>query len=226
MPESVPQQEAPAAGKRTSYARSRDTRERILAAALAEASEAGFHKTSVARIAARAGVAVGNLHYHFGSRRELLRELMSSLVADLLSRLHVAHPDESDDFFDHERAGLLVYLEYLRANPAYVRLADEVKVHDPELYSRAVKGWVEAFADRIRKGIALGSMRPMEDAEILVQAHFLLGARHFLDHMLGLDRDEASSEALPYPGDESVVDAYLALVRNGLQTQNPRESTS
>ena len=59
---------------RAPYAKSRDTRARILAAALAEASDSGFHKTSVARIAARAGVAVGNLHYHFGSRRELLRE--------------------------------------------------------------------------------------------------------------------------------------------------------
>ena len=54
---------------RAAYAKSADTRARILAAALAEASESGFHKTSVARIAARAGVAVGNLHYHFGSKR-------------------------------------------------------------------------------------------------------------------------------------------------------------
>jgi AcrR family transcriptional regulator len=225
VPKTAPLHEAPAAGKRTHYARSRDTRERLLAAALAEASEAGFHKTSVARIAARAGVAVGNLHYHFGSRRALLRELMSSLVTDLLARLHVAHPDESDDFFDHERAGLLVYLEYLRANPAYVRLADEVKLHDPELYSSAVKGWVDEFADRIRRGIALGTMRPMDDAEIRVHAYFLLGARHFLDHMLGLDQDAENSERPPYPGDESVVDAYLALVRNGLQTHEPREKT-
>jgi AcrR family transcriptional regulator len=226
VPNYAPFHEAPAAGKKTSYARSRDTRARILAAALAEASEAGFHKTSVARIAARAGVAVGNLHYHFGSRRELLRELMSSLVADLLSRLHVAHPDESDDFFDHERAGLLVYLEYLRANPAYVRLADEVKLHDPEMYNHAVKGWVETFVARIRAGIELGTMRPMEDAEIIAQAHFLLGARHFLAHLMGLDHTVENLDGRPYPGDESVVDAYLALVRNGLQTQSSKESTA
>lgn len=224
MPDTAPSHVAPAAGKRTSYARSRDTRARILAAALAEASEAGFHKTSVARIAARAGVAVGNLHYHFGSRRELLRELMSSLVADLLARLHVAHPAESDDFFEHERAGLLVYLEYLRTNPAYVRLADEVKLHDPELYSHAVKGWVESFAARIRKGIELGTMRPMDDAEIIAQAHFLLGSRHFLDHMMGLEQTSGNSQGSSYPGDEAVVDAYLALVRNGLQSQESRKN--
>ena len=169
---------------KTTYARSRDTRARILAAALAEASEAGFHKTSVAKIAARAGVAIGNLHYHFGSKRALLRELISSLVADLLSRLHVAAPDEDADFFERERAGLLVYLEYLRANPAYVRLADEVKLHEPELYRRAVAGWLEGFVTRIRTDVERGVLRPMDEGEIAVQAHFLLGARHFLAEML------------------------------------------
>jgi len=211
----------PTSSKRAGYARSRDTRAKILAAALAEASEAGFHKTSVARIAARAGVAVGILHYHFGSRGALLRELMASLVADLLSRFHVAVPDEGADFFDRERVGLLVYLEYLRANPAYVRLADEMKLHEPELYRRAVAGWVKLYVSRMRRAIERGTIRPMTDSEIAVQAHFLLGARHFLDQLMETADDR------PYPGDEAVVDAYLGLVRNGLgrRPESGAEST-
>ncbi len=197
---------------RASYAKSRDTRARILAAALAEASDSGFHKTSVAAIAARAGVAVGNLNYHFGSRRELLRELMGSLVADLMSRLHIADPDDGADFFERQRAGLLVYLDYLRANPAYVRLADEVKLHEPDLYRRAVARWVERMVARIRVGIEQGTLRPMDDAEIAAQAHFLLGARHFLEQMM---------EGVGGLRDEAVVDAYLALVRDGL-ARRPR----
>ncbi len=216
MPESASQGGSTPQSKRTSYARSRDTRARILAAALAEASESGFHKTSVARIAERAGVAIGNLHYHFGSKRGLLRELMGSLVADLLSRLHIANPDDRADFFDRERAGLLVYLEYLRANPAYVRLADEVKLHDPELYQRAVAGWVEAFVTHIRADVARGVLRPMDEGEIALQAHFLLGTRHFLDQMM------ESVDGRPYPGDEAVVDAYLDLVRDGLRRRPER----
>ena len=82
MPQNAPLDRSAAPSGRARYAKSRDTRARILAAALAEASESGFHMTSVARIASRAGVAVGNLNYHFGSRRELLRELMGTLVAD------------------------------------------------------------------------------------------------------------------------------------------------
>jgi len=212
MPQGTRQSRSAALSGRTSYAKSRDTRARILAAALEEASDSGFHKTSVARIAARAGVAVGNLHYHFGSRRELLRELMGSLVADLMSRLHDADPDDSADFFDRQRAGLLVYLDYLRANPAYLRLADEVKLHEPDLYRQAVAGWVERMVARIRVGIERGTLRPMDAAEITAQAHFLLGARHFLEQMM---------ESVDGLGDEAVVDAYLALLRDGLRA-DPR----
>jgi AcrR family transcriptional regulator len=58
------------------YAKRHRTRAIILDAALAEASERGLHRASVAGIAARANTAVGNLHYHFGSRAELLRAMI------------------------------------------------------------------------------------------------------------------------------------------------------
>ena len=50
------------------------------------------------------------------------------------------------------------------------------------------------------------------DAEITAQAHFLLGTRHHLDHLMS-----ESADGRPYPGDEAVVDTYLALVRGGLE---------
>jgi AcrR family transcriptional regulator len=195
------------ARRRAGYAKSRETRARILAAALAEASHAGLHKASVARIAERAGVAIGNLNYHFGSRKRLLRELMGTLVADLMPRLHAIDADDGADFFARQRAGLLAYLDHLRAHPEQVRLADEIKLHDPGLYGRAVAGWVERMAARIRAGIAQGALRPMRAAEITAQAHFLLGARYFLEQMVAGRGGRT---------DESVVDAYLSLLRDGL----------
>ena len=207
MTRDAPVDRSAAANGRARYAKSLETRARILEAALAEASDAGFHKASVAGIAARAGVAVGNLHYHFGSRRELLRELMGSLMADLMARLHAADAEDRADFFERQRAALLVYLKYSRANPAYVRLADEIKLHEPDLYRRAVAGWVERMAARIRVGIEEETLRPMDDEEIVAQAHFLLGARHYLEQMM---------ESVDGMQDEAVVDAYLSLVRNGL----------
>lgn len=203
----APENQAPADAGRPGYARSRDTRARILAAALAEAGEVGFHKTSITRIAARAGVALGNVNYHFGSKSKLLHELMASLVADLSSRIHVSLPADSDDFFDQEHAGLLAYLAYLRENPAYARLADEVKLHEPELYRLAFDGWIEIFAARIRDGIERGSIRAMAPTEIRALAHVMYGAHQFLDRLI---------ESAEDPGDEAIADAYLGFVRAGL----------
>ena len=200
--------------RRAGYAKSDETRSRILAAALDEASRAGLHKASVARIAERAGVAVGNLNYHFGSRRQLLRELMGSLVAELMPRLHAIDTADEADFFERQRSGLLAYLDHLRAHPEQVRLADEIKLYDPALYRRAVADWANRMAARLRAGIAQGALRPMDDAEITAQAHFLLGARHFLEQML-----ENGPGARP----EAVVDAYLALLRDGLGRRGARK---
>ena len=194
---------------RSGYAKSAETRARILAAALDEASDSGIHQTALAAIAARAGVAIGSLNYHFGSREALLRALMGSLTADLMSRLHATDANDDTDFFARERAGMLAYLDHLRANPAYLRLAGEIELHEPKLYRRAVADWLERVAARIRAGIARGDLRPMDDAEIAAQAYFMLGASQFLDHRVRRDGH-------PYPGDETVVDAYMALLRGGL----------
>ncbi len=196
-----------ATGPRGKYARSNDTRARILQAALTEASESGFHKTSVAQIAVRAGVAVGVVNYHFGSKGDLLRELMASLTRELHSRLYLAIPAAGGNFFDHEHAGMLAYLDYLRANPSYLRLCEEVRWLEPELYRHAVEAWVEQFVKRVQDGINCGVMRPMGAQEIRAQGHFLLGTHLFLDRLLQAD---------PYPGDEAVADAYLGFLRNGL----------
>jgi AcrR family transcriptional regulator len=187
------------------YAKSRATRALILDAALAEASERGLHKTSVSRIAARANTAVGSLHYHFGSRGELLRQMMRRLMADLSTRLAAVDEERDTGFFAGHRAELLVYVQYVRANPAHIRLADEIKFFEPELYRQGVAAWVELLSARLRAGIADGSVRPMDDAEVAVQAHFLLGARQFLEDLVG-----------NVGHDEEVVDAYIGLVRRGL----------
>jgi AcrR family transcriptional regulator len=189
------------------YAKSRDTRARILAAALEEAGESGFHKTSVARIAARAGVAIGSLNYHFGSRAALLLELMDKLMEDYVTRAQSAETAEAEsggDYFTRERA---VLLTYVRRNPSHVRLADEIKLHEPELYRRGARHWVERMAKRIQGGIDEGALRPMDEAEVMLKAHFLVGARHALEE---LAQSDASLD------DGEVVDSYIELVRGGL----------
>jgi AcrR family transcriptional regulator len=187
------------------YARSEDTRARVLQAALVEAADAGFQNTSMAKIAGRAGVAVGILNYHFGSKRELLRELMASQLGEFLARLDP--PAEHEDFFSYEAIIVVVYLEFLGANPSYVRLAEEVRLHDPELYRRGIGDHIAHIAGRISRGIERGDVRAMQPDEIRAQAYLTLGALTFLDRYL---EDEA------YPGAADVATFYIRSLRGGL----------
>ena len=200
---------SPAPRSRGPYAKSSDTRARILDAALEVAGELGFHRASVARIAERAGGAVGNLHYHFGSRDELLRELMETLVEELHAEVEAALP-EAGSVIDREEAAFRTYLAYVHRHPGWVRLSEEVRVHHPDLYQQGVALWLAMFREGIEQAIARGEMRAMGEDEVAALAHILLGARYFLDQMI------AGVDGRPYPGDEVVVQTYLRFVQGGL----------
>jgi AcrR family transcriptional regulator len=64
-------------------ARSRETRERLLAAGLALFGDHGYEATSVGAIAARAEVAVGSFYQQFRTKRQLLLVLMDQLLEGL-----------------------------------------------------------------------------------------------------------------------------------------------
>jgi AcrR family transcriptional regulator len=198
-------------GNRGRYAKSGETRERILAAALKVAGSSGFHGASVAAIADEAGVAIGNLSYHFGSRDELLYELMRWLVGELLGEVKAAIA-KHEEFFAKDEAALRVYLAHVRRNSAYVRLAEEVRLHHPKLYDETNAMWLAMFRDAILQGVRRGELRAMRDGEIDVLAHLLLGTRYFLDQMIhGAPRGHA-------PSDDVVVATYTKLMRDGIRS--------
>lgn len=62
-------------------ARQRDTRTRLLAAALALFNDRGTAAVSTNHIAAAAGISPGNLYYHFRSKEDILRALFERLFA-------------------------------------------------------------------------------------------------------------------------------------------------
>ncbi len=91
--------------------------------------------------------------------------------------------------------------------PAYVRLPEEIRIHEPDLYRRGEDAWVLRMADRLRLGIQEGAVRPLGEAELMFKARFLLGARVSLERLVEDD---------PSMTDEAAVDAYLDLMRHGI----------
>ncbi len=193
---------------RGAYAKSSSTRSRILAAAREEALEFGIHRATVTGIATRAGAAVGSVHYHFGSREHLLTEMMRDLMGDFALRV-AAGQRAGGDFFERQRAHLLAYVDYIRANPAHVRLADEIKLYEPEVYRDGVREWLEQMHHWLRQGVDEGALRPMDRASLVLHANFLFGARQFLEELFAPGAADA-------PDPVAVIEAYLDLLRRGL----------
>jgi TetR/AcrR family transcriptional regulator len=59
-------------------------RERILAAAEQVFARSGYNGATMAAIAEGAGLPKANLHYYFGSKHELYRELLAGTLRDWL----------------------------------------------------------------------------------------------------------------------------------------------
>ncbi|AZR72697.1 hypothetical protein BBF96_04400 [Anoxybacter fermentans] len=66
---------------------SNKTRENILKAAMELFAEKGFHETSMAAIAKRAGLGKGTLYWHFSSKDELFKQLISEKGEGLFRQL-------------------------------------------------------------------------------------------------------------------------------------------
>lgn len=204
------------ARKRGSYAKTAETRAKILQAARDSAEDLGFHGVSLSDVAHRAGVAIGNVSYHFGSREELIREVMESVTKQVQESV-VRAGVRGRDLFERGEAGIRAYLSFVHEHPAYARIAAEVRHHHPDIYREGLEAWVDLHRGTIRQGIAEGTVRPMSDGEITATAYLIVGAHYFLDQMIeGIGVSD-------YPGDDVVVASYMRLFRSGLAGGAERE---
>ena len=78
---------------RARQARGDSAREALLAAAESVFARAGFSGATTGAIAEAAGLPKANLHYHFGSKNELYREVLSRTLHDWLVPLDGLAPE-------------------------------------------------------------------------------------------------------------------------------------
>jgi AcrR family transcriptional regulator len=132
-------------------ARSRRTRERILAAAVAAFEAGGYDETTTAAIAARAGVGVGTLYAWFPDKRALLLEILGGTVNAISE--HVVQelvPEKWRD--DDPRRQLRAVIEAVfgarEFSPGIQRILWERFFKDPEF-----RAAVQRIESRVRTAI-------------------------------------------------------------------------
>jgi AcrR family transcriptional regulator len=169
------------------------TAQRIVSAARDALLESGFAALSTRSVAERAGVPLSQIHYHFGSKEQLILAMlrdenealvrrqahMFALDLPLAERWHLAC-DYLDD--DLESGYVRVLQEMMAAGWSSI----EVRGAVGELLGR----WTDVLTDVVEKGRAAGAdFGPFATGEIvaLVSCAFL-GAESMI--LLGLETDQ------------------------------------
>lgn len=144
-----------------------ETQARILDAAAACFAAAGYDASGVAEICRQAGVSKGAFYHHFASKHDLFMLLLNRWLASLDVKLLSAQgstsnvPDElismagmAGGVFEAARGQLPMFLEF------WTKAARDAEVWKATI--APYHGYRTFFADRIRSGIAEGSLAPAD----------------------------------------------------------------
>ena len=185
-----------------------DTREHILEAARTCLLRSGFANLSTRAVADEAGVGTGHLHYHFGSKRNLVLAVLEAENQRLLARQQEMYGDEAPLWKQWEQA-----CDFLEDDLAsgYVRILQEMIAagwSEPDIAAdvRAMIGaWIDLLAGVAERAERdLGTLGPFTPREIAVLiGDGFLGAESML--LLG-----GSEERMPH---RSALRKIGALIR-------------
>ena len=147
-----------------------ETRAGILAAARAVLLQDGYARLSTRSVAVAAGVPLSQIHYHFGSKQQLILAVLAAQTERLLERQAAMYAGPEPLWVRWQRA-----CEFLDQDleSGYVRILFELIAggwSDPELAASAreqVGGWFELLtAVAQRTSDTIGGLGPFTPAEI------------------------------------------------------------
>jgi AcrR family transcriptional regulator len=187
-------------------ARSRDKRDRLLAASLALFDERGYDATTIDAIAEQAGVSVGIFYSYFRSKRQMLLTLAEERLARI--RLDVASLAEGPLTQERIAAMLHTFLVESRGFAGLHRARQELALTDPDVaaYDRRQQATVrDEIARGIAQRVAAGELRADVDAHAAATAILALIV-HLRDTFASLPADQSPA----------VVRAAAAMVYHAL----------
>jgi len=170
-----------------------DTRQRILAAAKGVLLDVGYANVATRSIAEAAGVPLSQIHYHFGTKQNLMLAVLDMENRTRLSRQAAMYEADKPlweqwlqacDFFDEdlESGYVRVLMEMTAAGWSNPEIAEAV--------SAQVQGWFDllaAVAQRVAK--RFGPLSPFTAEELAALAGLpFLGAEAVI--LLGLDESK------------------------------------
>jgi AcrR family transcriptional regulator len=150
---------APAAPGRLERRKAK-TRAAIVSAASKLFHERGYEETSIQQIAELADTGVGTLYGYFGSKDDILREVLQTERDEALERYFASITDQTSHM-DQACLAIAALASYLRNNRIILTAAFQVGARNRQIDESNAEWLHSAFRDMIRRGIAAGEFRDL-----------------------------------------------------------------
>lgn len=188
--------------------RTEESRNRIFAAAAKIVGDHGYADASIDRITELAGMAKGTFYLYFGSRQDLLDQLLPHVGFDLITYLR-AEVSGARTFFEVEERGFRAFFSFLNNNPGFFRILNEAEVAAPVAHAKHMALLTAHYVGSLQRSVERGQIKHFQDKELEALAYVFQSARSYLYMRYVKDRK------LRKPP-EWVVETYMKLVRGGL----------
>jgi AcrR family transcriptional regulator len=163
-----------------SISRMNETKEKILDTAERLIGEQGYAATSLRQVIATAGVNLAAVHYHFGSKEELLDAVVSRKVTPvneariaMLERVEAESADGPPEVEKVLEAFFLPTAEVASRSPEFVRLMGRMHAEGmlPQVAAKHFRTTGMRFVDALQR-----AMPDLPQRELLWRVHFMIGA--------------------------------------------------
>ena len=194
-----------------------DTKCKILDVAERLFAEQGYAATSLRHIIAEAGVNLAAIHYHFGSKEELLDGLVARIAvpvnADRIARLDRLEAEAGDAMPAVEailEAFLMPAAEMARQHPESGKMMGRLHAEGlaPTLVERHFKPTGKRFVEALRRAVP-----DLPDREFQWRAEFMIGAMaHSMVHAHVFGPDD-----VPDPHDWNRMSCLIVFLSGGFR---------
>jgi len=184
---------------------------RLLRAAEELFGERSYHRTTVADICARAGMATGSFYSYYQSKAEIFAAVVRGINDDLRQAMRTALEQTEGGQRARERAAFRAYFDMLSQRPWIDRIVRESEFIDQALFREYYEHLARGYARGVRAAQIAREVDARYDPEVIAFAYTGIG------NFVGMRwADWTAGGRVP----DDVLDDVLELLARGLAPQS------
>jgi len=149
--------------------------QRLLTAAEELFGQRSYHRTTVADICARAGMATGSFYSYYGSKAEIFAAVVRAINTDLRRAMKAALERTEGGQRNRERASFRAYFDMLSTRPWIDRIVRESEFVDPGLFREYYEHLARGYARGVRAAQMDRDIDARYDPEVIAYAYTGIG---------------------------------------------------